>query len=44
MSKKELMNKINLAALNFHKTKLEKYKTEWYKLIHEFSKQFKSER
>lgn len=37
-----LLNKINLAALNFIKTKDDKYKTEWYKLIDEFSKYIKS--
>ena len=41
---KELLNKINLAALNFNKYKLDKFKTQWYKLIHEFYKYTKSKR
>lgn len=40
----KLLNKINLAASNFNKYKLDKFKTEWYKLVHEFSKYIKSKR
>ena len=39
-----LLNKINLAASNFNKTKDDKYKKEWYKLLDEFSKYLKPKR
>ena len=43
-TRKELLNKINLAASNFNKYKLDKFKTQWYKLIHEFYKYTKPKR
>ena len=36
LSETELMKKIDGAASNFNKTKNDKFKIEWYKLIHEF--------
>jgi len=36
-----LMYKINEAANNWNKTREEKYKIEWYKLIEEYARQYK---
>ena len=35
------MYKINEAANNWNKTREEKYKIEWYKLIEEYARQYK---
>ena len=36
----KLIDLINQAANNYHKTKDEKYKKEWYALIKEYSRRY----